>query len=122
MPGRPRFLLVDDNPDGRFLLAKTLLRKYPNALLHECQDIEAAVDAVRTLLPHSHNSYVIAHRASNGDGRTLISALRREHPSIPIIWISGQDRTEELALAGATRFLHYDAWLMIGSTVEEISA
>lgn len=122
MPGRPRFLVVDDNADGRFLLAKTLLRKYPNALVHECQDMETAVEAVRTLLPDAQNSYVIAHRATNGDGHTLIAALRREHPSIPIIWISGEDRTEELARAGATRFLHYDAWLMIGSTVEELSA
>jgi CheY-like chemotaxis protein len=122
MPGRRKFLIVDDNADGRFLLSKTLLRKYPNALLHECQDIEAAVEAVRALPGDAHNSYVIAHRAANVDGQTLISTLRRAHSSIPIIWISSEDRTEQLAKTGATRFLHYDAWLMIGAAVEELSA
>src|SRR5689334_20518570 len=28
MPSPPNFLIVDDNPDSRFLLVKTLLRKF----------------------------------------------------------------------------------------------
>jgi len=31
------FLVIDDNLDGRFLIEKTLLRKFPNASIVGCQ-------------------------------------------------------------------------------------
>jgi CheY-like chemotaxis protein len=120
MPARRKFLIVDDNADGRFLLAKTLLRRFPQALVHECQDLEAALEIVRHWPVENPNAVAIAHRAGVVDGRELCAALRREHATVPIIWVSGIDRTREIASVGATRFLPYDAWLTIGNEVDEL--
>lgn len=112
-------MVVDDNPEGRFLLTKTLLRKYPQSVVHECQELEVALEVIREF-PRDARSVVIAHRATGMDGRSLVKALRQENATIPIVWISGRDRTADLAPTGATRFLHYDAWLMIGPTIEDL--
>ena len=38
----------------------------------------------------------------------------------PIVVVSGIDRTEEVLAAGATGFLSYDQWLLLGSRVREL--
>jgi hypothetical protein len=39
---KPRLLVIDDNADTRFLVSKTLLRKFPHAIVSECVTVEAA--------------------------------------------------------------------------------
>lgn len=111
-----KFLIVDDNSDSRFLLVKTLLRKFPQAVLQECQDGDAAIAIARM----EKLDAIIAHRAAEVDGLTLIRMLRQTNPKVPIVMVSGLDRSQEAMAAGATCFLSYDAWLRIGTVVAEL--
>jgi CheY-like chemotaxis protein len=116
MPSPYKFLIVDDNPDSRFLLVKTLLRKFPQAILQETQDGESAL----TLTRSQDLDAVVVHRAAEVDGITLVRTLRDVNRTVPIVMVSGIDRTKTAIEAGATTFLSYEAWLRIGSVVAEI--
>lgn len=111
-----KFLIVDDNPDSRFLLVKTLLRKFPQAVVQECQQSDPAVAIARSENPTA----IIAHRTEDADGVTLIRLLRRVNATVPIVMVSGYDRAKEAFDAGATRFLNYDEWLRIGTLVADV--
>src|SRR3954469_22517062 len=101
----PEFLIVDDHVDNRFLLTKTLIRKFPRALILECRDSVAALQAVK----RPNLTAVIVHRADDVDGLPLIEMLRNENRSVPILYVS-TTRREEAFAAGASAFLNYDAW------------
>jgi CheY-like chemotaxis protein len=116
VPSSKRFLIIDDNADGRSLLSRTLLRKFPDAAIVECQDAATAVATVQTLPV----SAILVHRAGEHDGVSLIRLLRQEKPDVPIIAVSGIDRSAASLGAGATRFLNYDQWLMVGKLAEEL--
>ena len=118
MPLPYTFLIVDDNTDSRFLLVKTLLRKFPESVLEETREGEAALTLART------NAFdaMVVHRAAEIDGLTLVSMLRQISPTVPIVMVSGLDRTHTAIEAGATTFLSYDAWLRIGTLVAELIA
>ena len=114
----PKFLIVDDNADSRFLLVKTLLRKFPQAILQETQDGESAI----ALMKAGHLDAVVVHRAAEIDGISLIRNLRQSNPTVPIVMVSGLDRSKAAVEAGANTFLSYDAWLRIGTVVSELIA
>lgn len=111
-----KFLIVDDNPDSRFLLVKTLLRKFPQAIIEETQHGEFAVARAKA----GELDALIVHRATEVDGLTLIKELRTVATQTPIIMVSGIDRSKEAEEAGATTFLNYEAWLRIGTVVSEV--
>src|ERR1051326_6757150 len=113
-----RFLVVDDNKDSRMLLVKTLLRKFPEAVVQECQGGDAAMRIVQT----DPLSAIIAHRTFDYDGETLVALFRRLNPHVPIVMVSGYDRSARAIEAGANAFLNYDAWLQIGSVVAKVMA
>lgn len=110
------FLVVDDNADSRFLLVKTLLRKFPTAIIRECQE---CVDAVK-IAQFDTLAAIVAHRAADLDGISLIRELRAANPTVIILMVSGLDRTESAIRAGATCFLNYDEWLRVGSLVTDL--
>lgn len=110
------FLIIDDNADGRFLIAKTLLRKFPNSVIVESQSAESAFRALETQKP----SLIISHRTFEFDGIALIQELRSRSPGVPIIMASGIDRREAALAAGADAFLTYDEWLMVGNHVARL--
>lgn len=110
------FLVVDDNADSRFLLVKTLLRKFPSAVIHECQESVAALVIAR----EKPLSAIVAHRAADMDGIHLIEELRAANPGVIIVMVSGIDRSESAVRAGATCFLSYDEWLCIGRLVTDL--
>jgi DNA-binding response OmpR family regulator len=116
MASSPNFLIVDDNADSRFLLVKTLLRKFPHAVLRETQDGESAVSLVRS----ENLDAVVVHRAAEIDGISLVRRLRQTNANVPIVMVSGLERTKEAIEAGANTFLSYDAWLRIGTVVSEL--
>ncbi len=116
MTGHRQFLVIDDNPDSRFLLVKTLLRKFPQSLLQECQDSDVALVAAR----NPRLDVIVAHRASDVDGPELVRLLRHTNPDVPIVMVSGLDRSAVAAEAGATVFLNYDEWLRIGTVVSDL--
>jgi DNA-binding NtrC family response regulator len=111
-----RFLVIDENPDGRFLLSKTLLRAFPDAAVVECQSADTGLRVLRT----ESIAAVISHRTLEYDGAGLVRELRKISATVPIVMTSGIDR-EKLALeAGATCFFNYDQWLRIGTFVAEL--
>ncbi len=111
----PKFLVVDDVPENRFLLAKTLLRKFPEALVQECQLSTPAILAAKSEL-----TAIIVHRSEDLDGPALIAALRKVNPKAALVMVSGRDSCPEAFTAGADAFLNYDAWLRIGTVVEDL--
>ena len=116
LPSPQKFLIVDDNPDSRFLLVKTLLRKFPQAVIQECQQSDPAVAIARSENPTA----IVAHRTEDVDGVTLVRLLRHVNATVPIVMVSGFDRAKEALAAGATCFLNYDEWLRIGTLVSEL--
>ena len=116
MPSSPKFLVVDDNTDSRFLLVKTLLRKFPKSVVQETQDAATASE----LAASDQVSAIVVHRAVDIDGVTLVRLIRDANPVVPIVMVSGIDRSKSAVEAGATAFLNYDAWLRIGSVVAEL--
>jgi CheY-like chemotaxis protein len=111
-----KFLLVDENPDGRSLLARTLHRKFPQSITLECVDSQAALAAVSG----EKLDAVVIHKADDVTGLELIQLIRRMNPNVPILAVSGYDRTRESLEAGATRFLNYDQWLLVGTVIGEM--
>ena len=119
--GSPRrFLIVDDDSRGLLCVSKTLLRHYPNAIVQECQDVDIATNLVRELPAAQHQTVVIAHRTLQMGGRNLVAALRAVHSSVPIVWMGDPMEARLSQSAGATRFLDKEAWLVIGTTVEDL--
>lgn len=110
------FLIIDDNPDGRFLIAKTLLRKFPNSTIVECQTADAAFRALKG----QPVSLIVSHRTFEFDGVSLIRELRAQTPDVPIVMTSGIDRRDAALTAGADGFLTYDEWLMVGNYVAKL--
>lgn len=113
MPLIKRFLIVDDNADGRSLLTRTLLRKFPQCLATECGDAGTAVVTAQ----NEKLDAIIVHRAGEITGLELIPTLRKAAPETPIVYVSGLERKAEATAAGATAFLNYDAWLGLGTLV-----
>ena len=119
MVGDPlHFLIIDDNPDGRDLLVRTLRRKYPNA---QIQDVAAPHIAINFARIRAWD-VIVAHRAGEMDGESLIRELRTAAPTTAILGVSGMDRAVGMKAAGANAFLNYDAWLLLGNAVEELVA
>lgn len=117
-PIQVRFLVVDDNSDSRQLLVKTLARKYPDAVMHECRQGDVAI----ALAKRADLTAIVSHRTYDYDGETLVALFRKVNSTVPIIMVSGYDRTARAKAAGADHFLNYDQWLMIGTVVSEAIA
>ena len=116
MPSSPQFLVVDFHAESRFLLVKTLLRKYPGAVIHESEDAEKAVEIARAFPLRA----VITHRTFEVSGAELVRRLRDADPHVPIVMVSGIDRETEAREVGADAFLHYDQWLRLGTVVDDL--
>ena len=116
MPAPLRFLVVDEDNDSRFLLEKTLLRKFPGAVL---QGVRIA-DTALAIAKSDRLSVIITHRTSEMSGTDLVKEFREINPEVPIIMVSSVDRREAALAAGATTFLLYDEWLRVGAVVEEL--
>ncbi|HUR22147.1 MAG TPA: response regulator [Vicinamibacterales bacterium] len=112
MPAIPEFLIIDDNIDNRFLLTKTLRRKYPGALLEERQDSKTALVAATLTI-----SAAVVHRAADVQGLPMVGMLGAANPRLPILCVSGFDQRERALELGANAFLHDDAWLNVGASV-----
>jgi DNA-binding NarL/FixJ family response regulator len=116
MPASHRFLIVDDHGDSRFLLVKTLYRKFPRAVFHECPNSQAAFEIAKS----ENLSAIITHRTADMAGIPLVRELRTLNPTVPIVMVSSHDQKTVAIGAGADRFLPYDEWLRIGTIVEEM--
>lgn len=114
MRGAFKFLVVDFHAESRFLLVKTLLRKFPDADVIEEDDAERALKLARNGELHA----IITHRTFEIEGIELVRQFRAVNFRVPIIMVSGIDREAPALAAGADSFLPYDEWLRIGTLVE----
>jgi DNA-binding NarL/FixJ family response regulator len=112
----PNFVVIDFHAESRFLLVRTLLRKFPGSVIHETDDADAAIALARAV----PLTAVITHRTFEVEGIDLVRLLRSADPKVPIIMVSGMDRESQALAAGANAFLHYDQWLRIGTVVEQL--
>lgn len=113
-PSPPIFLVVDFQRESRYLLVKTLMRKFPHATIHECEDAGQALQLARSL----RLACIVTHRTFETGGIELVRELRDADPQVPIVMVSGRDRERAALKAGATSFLGYEEWLRIGTVVE----
>jgi CheY-like chemotaxis protein len=110
-----KFLLVDNVAENRFLLATALLRKFPRAIIEECQHSAPALAAAA----HEHPTAIAVHCADDMDGIDLVARLRRLNLTVPIILLSSRESCPEAITAGASMFLNHRAWLRLDTVVEE---
>jgi CheY-like chemotaxis protein len=110
------FLVVDHNADTRFLLVKCLLRKFSAATILEADTTEAALSLAR----HPDLAAIVSHRTTEMLGVELVVEFRKINPTIPIVMVSGIERTTPALAAGADRFLLFDEWLRIGTVVQDL--
>jgi DNA-binding NtrC family response regulator len=108
-------LVVDHNHDSRFLLVKSLHRKFPAAIIRETGDGEEAL----LIAERNGLAAIITHRTQEYFGTELVQKFREVNPTVPIVMVSGIERTGPALAAGATRFLLYDEWLRVGTVVRE---
>lgn len=111
-------MVIDDVEENRFLLAKTLLRKFPGARIREYEEADAALAALIADPP----ALVVAHRSLDLDGLALVRAVRQAAPTLPIVAVSSRADWPESLSAGANEFLNYEAWLRIGVLAERLLA
>jgi DNA-binding response OmpR family regulator len=113
MPHSPRLLVIDFDADSGSLLVRALVQKFPGTAVEWCGDYMSAERALQ--MPPI--DAIVLHRTHEVDAVTLIRRLRKIAPTVPIIAVSGVDRSEKVRAAGATGFLNYDEWLKIGTVV-----
>lgn len=113
---RLRFLVVDHHRESRYLLVKCLLRKFPDAQITEAEEGDAAVELARA----GDLDVIVTHRTREYFGTELVSKFRDVNESVPIVMVSGIERTGPALAAGADRFMLYDEWLRIGTVVKEL--
>lgn len=114
MRGTFKFLVVDFHAESRFLLVKTLVRKFPDAEIVEEDDADRALALARG----GELSAIVTHRTFEIEGIELVRQFRAANHRVPIIMVSGIDREAPALAAGADSFLPYDEWLRIGTLVE----
>src|SRR5215213_10219686 len=84
------FLVVDYHRDSRFLLVKCLQRKFSGAGIYEAEETDTAVEIAR----RDAIAAIITHRTHDCLGTDLVAKFREANPTVPIIMVSGIDRTE----------------------------
>ena len=114
----PQFLVIDFHAESRYLLVRTLLRRFPQATIHECDDARRALELARAVNLRA----IVTHRTFDVSGLELVKLLRDADPEVPIVMVSGIDREQDALRAGANAFLLYDEWLRLGVAVEHAMA
>jgi DNA-binding response OmpR family regulator len=115
----PRKLAVLESSDsGALLLARTLKRKFPEAIVN--QGITSA-SAAEFATDESIELYVV-HRVPGEEAASVVRRIKAARPNAPVIMVSAIDRSKDAISAGADAFLLFDQWLMIGITAERLLA
>lgn len=110
-----KILVVDDDDHTRFLLTKTLLRRFPQLVMLECIQGSSAL----TTVAFEQLDLVIVRRGEDMSGLDLVGSLRRVAPALPSILVTAGDRMEAIA-AGATRCLNVEDWLQVGLIASDL--
>ncbi len=118
----PQFLLIDDNRDGRSVIARAMQRKYPDAPLRAFASFPAAAGALAEVPADPHNWIVVIGRTPASGTVELAGTVRAAHARVPLIALGRKEDARAALAAGATHFLEYEAWLLLGVMVERVMA
>ena len=111
-----QFLLVEHSPRDGSLLSRTLIRNFPRAKVHHSADPAECLKIARD----QGFDAIVVHRATGISSEETVRMFRAAIPGVPIVMISVSDRSESALSAGASRFLLYDEWLMLGQVVSSL--
>lgn len=117
MPALPlHFVVIDDNADTRFIVVRSLSKTFPGATIDECWQAQPALDAAGA----PRVSAAVIHRTMEMTGLYFTQLLRKTNLTVPILMVSGVDRTPAALAAGANSFVPFDQWQRIGLTIAEM--
>lgn len=89
-----KVLVVDDNPNDRFLIARLITREWPEAEIHEVTGV-ADFEACLERFPYS--VVVTDYHLRWTDGLEVLARVRQRDPYVPVIMVTGTG-TEEIAV------------------------
>jgi hypothetical protein len=107
-----KFLVVGHSRDNAVLIIRALSRKFPLCDIVQLNKTSEAIG----LLSTKHVDAIVVHRAVVSDTVETVSVLRTISRA-PIIALSGADRRNAILAAGATAYLNFDEWMLLGSIV-----
>ncbi|CAN7555590.1 response regulator transcription factor [Acidovorax sp. LjRoot129] len=87
-----KFLLLDDHPLYRQALKGIIQRIDPVATVLEC----AAYDEARPLLHDDLDLVLLDLRLSGLDGIQVLTTLRTQHPTLPVVVVSASEDKQEI--------------------------
>jgi CheY-like chemotaxis protein len=115
MPESRRFLAIAEDSDRLTLVANTLRRRFPQAVVLTCRESEPAIELART----QRFDAIVANTSTDLTELPLVENLRAA-TTAPIILMSTGSFEERALASGATRFLNVQRWLLIGTVVARV--
>ena len=94
MHDRFRLLMVDDNPDDRFLIRRALTREFPDLEIIEVSDPPSLALALDR---GPYDLVITDYGLGFTDGFTLLDSLKAQWPDVPVILCTGT-LSEEIAV------------------------
>jgi hypothetical protein len=113
----PVFLVVDDIEDNRQLVCRVLLRRFPKSTILECMDFDEAAGLIKKTVITA----CVVHRSADTPCLPLLSKIR-SLTNRPILSICGTCKEKAARQSGADAFVDFDAWLRVGSSMEDLLA
>lgn len=86
MNGELHFLLIDDNPDDRALVARELSRAFPRARLTSITTMDALLPAIAA---HDFDLVITDYHLRWSDGLTVLSKVKTSSPECPVVMFTG---------------------------------
>ena len=118
MPVRPRVLLVNDDDDALFLLARAVRRALPEAEVATKHDGNSALVYSEK---HHVDAIVTDNTMPHMDGLTFVRSVRQRHPRIPILMVTNSSHlATEAANAGVTSYLPHARLGEVGSILASL--
>lgn len=103
VPSLPTILIVDDDPDNRFLLAHGLKKLFKDCAVVSCSSAAEAMALVKT---KQIDAIITDHHLGDQTGCEFISQVRRRGVSCPMVMVTGSSDPKvehDAYLAGATK-------------------
>ena len=109
-------LVIDDDPDNRFLIAERLRAELPDARVIVAESAEDALELAARARP---SVVVLDLHLTRMDGFDLADRLHADAPAVPIVLLTGDTRPEIRERAERGRFA---AFLTKPEGVDHLSA
>jgi two-component system KDP operon response regulator KdpE len=118
MADRAHILLVNDDPDGLFLLERATAKEFPGVVILKSRDASTALDLLDCF---AVDAIVTDNRMPGMRGVDLIRAVRSRGATMPVLMLTGSEAAREEAMAaGASLFLSNGSWAEIRTRMREL--